>query len=205
MGGREDPERGNDYHFENADLPLEADRDRENFGLIRHRFHCGRSVVNWEEGPVFGLLTFAVMGEERDWPETVVTGFKLIAQVFANALARRQAEQALRESEAKLSVATNAAGAGLWIMEIETGEVWGSEKTRELFHFAPDEKLNYERFLKVIHPEDRERVHQEVRQALESGENLLCDYRIVLPDGSIRWIVARGQSGILDQRENRIV
>ena len=176
-----------------TDLPAEAARDRETFGL-----YGTRSVVvvplSVGRKSVFGLLTFAVMGEERDWPETVVTGFKLIAQVFANALARRQTEQALRESEAKLSVATNAAGAGLWIMEIETGEVWGSEKTRELFHFAPDEKLNYERFLKVIHPEDRERVQQEVRQALESGENLLCDYRIVLPDGSIRWIVARGQS-----------
>ncbi len=178
-----------------ADLPSEADRDRENFVS----YGTASTVIvplSTGEGPVFGLLTFAVMGEERDWPETVVTGFKLIAQVFANALARRQAEQALRESEAKLSVATNAAGAGLWIMEIETGEVWGSEKTRELFHFAPDEKLNYERFLKVIHPEDRERVHQEVRQVLESGENLLCDYRIVLPGGSIRWIVARGQRAL---------
>ena len=176
-----------------ADLPLEADRDRENFVS----YGTASTVIvplSTGEGPVFGLLTFAVMGEERDWPETVVTGFKLIAQVFANALARGQTEHALRESEAKLSVATNAAGAGLWIMEIETGEVWGSEKTRELFHFAPDEKMNYERFFKVIHPEDRDLVRQEVQQALQSGENLLCDYRIVLPDGSIRWIVARGQS-----------
>jgi len=43
------------------------------------------------------------MREERDWPETVVKGLKLIAQVFANALARKQADQALRESEARLS------------------------------------------------------------------------------------------------------
>jgi two-component system sensor kinase FixL len=38
------------------------------------------------------MLTFAVMREERSWPETVVMGFKLIAQVFANALARKRAE-----------------------------------------------------------------------------------------------------------------
>ena len=98
----------------------------------------------------------------------------------------------MRESEARLSMATNAAGAGLWGMEIDTGKVWVSEKTRELFHFAPDQELNYESFFKVIHPEDHERVDQAVQQALQSGENLLIDYRIFLPDGSIRWIGARG-------------
>jgi len=175
-----------------TDLPPEADRDRENF--------CGFGTksgvyvpLSIGEGPVFGLLGFAVMHEERTWPEAVVMGFRLIAQVFANALARKRADQALRESEARLSMATSAAGAGLWIMDPDTGHVWVTPRTRELFLFAPDEELTYESFFKVIHPEDRERVHQAVQQALRSGENLHCDYRIVQPDGAIRWIGARGQ------------
>jgi two-component system, NarL family, sensor kinase len=49
------------------------------------------------EEPVIGVLTFVVMHEERSWQETDVTRFKLIAQVFANALARKQAEMALGE------------------------------------------------------------------------------------------------------------
>ena len=132
------------------------------------------------------------MREERSWPETAVMGFKLIAQVFANALARKQAEQTLRESEARLSLATEAVGAGLWIMDVDTSKVWVSPKSRELFHFAPDEEIHYESYFRVIHPEDRDRVHQDVQRALRSGEDLHCDYRIVLPDGSIRWIMARG-------------
>ena len=175
-----------------TDLPPEAGRDRESSRV----FGTKSDVVvplSVGGGPVFGLLTFAVMREERNWPETVVKGFKLIAQVFANALARKRADAALRESEARLSLATNAAGAGLWIMEPDTGHVWVTPRTRELFHFAPDEELNYESFFKVIHPEDRERVNQAVQQALQSGENLLIDYRIVLPDGRVRWMVARGQ------------
>jgi PAS domain S-box-containing protein len=175
-----------------SDLPPEAGRDRENVVL-----YGPKSVVavplSVGGGPPFGMLTFAVLREERDWPETVVKGFWLIAQVFANALARKRADQALRESEERLSLATHAAGAGLWVMEPETGHVWATPKTRELFHFAPDEELNYESFFKIIHPEDRGPVHQAVQQALQSGENLLIDYRIVLPDGSLRWIVARGQ------------
>ena len=79
-----------------TDLPPEAGRDRENF-----RAYGTKSDVlvplSVGEGPVFGLLTFAVMREERSWPETVVKGFKLIAQVFANALARKRMEEQLRE------------------------------------------------------------------------------------------------------------
>ena len=175
-----------------TDLPAEASRDRESFDL-----YGARSVVvvplSVGGGPVFGLLTFALMREERDWPETVVQQFKLVAQIFANALARKQAEQALREREARLSLATNAAGAGLWIMELDTGAVWVSQKTRELFHFAPDEELNYEGFFTVIHTDDLEQVHQAVQQAIQSGDHFRSEFQIVLPDGSMRWIAACGQ------------
>ena len=203
------PERMNAHHFfpwtsqkvlegetviisKLTDLPPEAGRDLESF-----RAYDTKSTLlvplSVGEGPVFGLLGFAVTREERSWPETAVRGFKLIAQVFANALARKQAEQTLRESEARLSLTTDAVEAGLWIMKVDTGRVWVSPKSRELFQFAPDEEICYESFFRVIHPEDRDRVHQEVQGALQSGENLLSDYRIVLQDGSIRWIVTRGQ------------
>ena len=83
-----------------TDLPPEADRDRENF-----RTYGTKSTVlvplSVGGGPVFGLLAFAVIRAERSWPETTVQGFKLIAQVFANAIARKrtEAEVALTRSE----------------------------------------------------------------------------------------------------------
>ena len=175
-----------------TDLPPEADRDRKNFNA-----YGTKSVVavplSVGEGPVFGVLTFAVLSEERSWSETVVMGFKLIAQVFANALARKKTELALRESEVRLSLAINAAKAGLWILEVDTGKVWASSETRELFHFTPDEDLTYKSFFNVIHPDDHERVIQAVQQTIESGEDLRCDYRIELPDGSVRWKMVRGK------------
>jgi transcriptional regulator with GAF, ATPase, and Fis domain len=79
-----------------TDLPAEADRDRESFIL-----YGTKSVVIVPllvvKGDVIGLLTFTVMREERDWPETVVQQFKLVAQIFANALVRKQMENRLRE------------------------------------------------------------------------------------------------------------
>jgi formate hydrogenlyase transcriptional activator len=79
-----------------SDLPPEAGRDRENYGLygIKSVVVVPLSVGG---GHIFGLLTFSVMREERGWPETVVEGFRLIAQVFANALERKRMEGQLRE------------------------------------------------------------------------------------------------------------
>ena len=45
----------------------------------------------------------------------------------------------------------------------------------------------------MIHPDDHERVIQAVQQTIESGEDLRCDYRIELPDGSVRWKMVRGK------------
>jgi PAS domain S-box-containing protein len=175
-----------------AELPPEAGRDRESLQFYKTKSTVG-VPLSVGEGPVFGLLSFAVMREERDWSETVVTGFRLIAQVVANALARKRADRELRDSEARLSLAADAAGAGLWIFYLDTDDVWVSQTTRELFHFAPDEKVTNNSFFKAIHPDDHDRVRQAVQQALHSGEKLKFDYRIVLPDGSIRWLVAHGQ------------
>jgi formate hydrogenlyase transcriptional activator len=174
------------------DVPPEAARDQEvwrHFG-IKTSLGFPLSVGG---GPLIGVLSFNTMREERTWPEPLVKRLQLVAQIFTNALVRKDADRELRESEARLSLATSAAGAGLWDMEIHTRKVWVSPKTRELFHFALDEELNYESFLEVIHPEDREKVNQAVQQALQPGEKLNVDYRIVLTDGNIRWIAARGQ------------
>ena len=113
--------------------------------------------------------------------------------MFANALARKGADEALRESEARLQLATEAAGVGLWVMEREGGSVWASVRTRELFQFRPDQTLSYKDFVERIHLEDRARVDQAVRQAMQAEQPFLVDYRLALPKEQIRWINSRGR------------
>jgi formate hydrogenlyase transcriptional activator len=79
-----------------SDLPPEADRDRENFLAYQTRSSV-LVPLSVGEGRVLGMLSFAMTREERIWTETTVQGFKLIAQVFANALERRRMEEQLRE------------------------------------------------------------------------------------------------------------
>ena len=182
-----------------TDLPPEAERDRESARVFGAKSDV-LVPLSIGEGPVFGMVTFVVMREERTWSEMVVTVFKLIAQVFANALARKRTEGALVESESKLSMATNAAGTGLWSMELGTGLVWVTPTTRDLFCFAPDEDLTYESFLKVIHPEDREPVHQ----AVQKSTSVRREPPLRLPGRTSRWKHPMGsQSGTTAYHLNR--
>jgi PAS domain S-box-containing protein len=174
------------------ETPPEAARDQEmwrQYG-IKSNLVFPLSVGG---GLLMGALSFHSMREERDWPEQMANQLQLLAQVFANAIARKHADHALRESETRLTLATTAAGAGLWVIDLETEEVWVSEKTRELFHFLADEQLTYDSFFERVHPDDHEGVRRAVQETLQTGKELKCDYRIILPNADIRWIVSSGR------------
>jgi GAF domain-containing protein len=49
-------------------------------------------------GRVFGALSFGTLAAEREWPDVLVQRLQLMADIFANALARQQSEQALRQA-----------------------------------------------------------------------------------------------------------
>ena len=103
---------------------------------------------------------------------------ELVAQIFANALARKRADQELRESEARLSLAADAAGAGLWSLDLATQSFWLTKQTRELFALSADEKVTFKRVLDLIHPEDQEMVRQAVKVPIAArshgGNSPIC-------------------------------
>jgi PAS domain S-box-containing protein len=145
------------------------------------------------DGPVFGVLSFDATEKEREWPPALVNRLQLLAQVFANALARKRSEQALSESEARLRMAAAYANAGLWTLSPTTGQIWSTEKTKELFGVPPTEELDVKKFLNSVHPDDRDAVNGIIENALKSGGTTSVEYRIIQPDGQIRWISSRGR------------
>ncbi len=173
------------------DLPPEADVDRQT--SIEWGIRSCLYIPIVIEEQVAHIIAIDSVMNERVWPDDVTPRLRLLGEIIVTALQRRNAEQALRESEERLSLAASSAGAGLWIMEVDTGHVWVTQKLRELFHFDPDEELSLQRFLAAIHPDDRQRVVELVQQSLEARDRILAEFRILCPDGSIHWIVARGR------------
>ena len=141
----------------------------------------------------FGVIGFCTTTAERSWPEPLQRRLETLAQIFANALARRRADEALRESEERLSLATDAADIGLWELDSKQTCFWVNDKARALFGLTPGNRLDLESFLAMVHPDDRQLVREVIRRTADEEELASCEYRLVLPDGQVRWMLSRGR------------
>jgi len=101
---------------------------------------------------------------------------------------RKQADHALRQSEASLSRAQHLAHLGNWEEDLATGELRWSGEVYNIFQFPPDTPVSTERFYERVHPEDRPAVRGAVQVAALRGVPYSIDHRIVLPDGTVRHV-----------------
>ena len=102
-------------------------------------------------------------------------------------------EQALRESEERMSLAAEAANLGLWEWNASKDELWGTQARRAFLGLPASEKIKLEDALSRVHVDDRDRVRQTLKDAVRTGKNYHFEYRVVLPDGSVRWTDHRGR------------
>jgi len=175
----------------NADAPPEAAVDKkswEAFG-VKSTLVIPLWVGN---DPIFGSLAFDATTQEREWPEGLVQRLQLVAQIFANALARKRTEQALVESELRLRMAAAAAGAGLWTIDPGSGRMWTTDETKAIFGVPSTEEFTLQRFLNLVHVEDRASVESIIEETFQCGEERSIEYRVNRSDGETRWIFSRG-------------
>ncbi len=102
---------------------------------------------------------------------------------------RALAEEALRKAEERLRLTLEAAEAGAWEWDVRTGQsVWSDENYRILGFEPGGVPACYAKWLTAVHPEDRAAAQRKRAQALAAGSELNMEYRVVWPDGCIRWI-----------------
>ena len=141
-----------------------------------------------------GALGFNTLRAARDWPDTLLKRLQLVAQVFANALARRRHELSLRESDQRLALAADSAEAGLWTLDYDSGLFWATERARAIFGYSPGEGVTTDSLKASVHPEDWGVVRGAIERSRSTGEPLDVEYRIAAPGASRpRWISSRGR------------
>jgi PAS domain S-box-containing protein len=117
-----------------------------------------------------------------------------IADTLAGIIMRRQAESALRKSEASLANAQRIAHLGNWDWDITKNTLSWSDEIYHMFGIARQEfGATFEAFLNCVHPEDREFVKKSVYEALPENKPYHIEYRIILPDRSVRFIYEQAE------------
>lgn len=115
----------------------------------------------------------------------------LIAILVTNLVTRRRAERRLRESEERLELAT--ADLGLWEWQVASGNVWGNDHWNRMFGFAEGEAVSFDRVLARIAPADRPGLRAALEKSLAGSSEYRGEFRVGLPDGTRRWLSARGR------------
>jgi two-component system sensor kinase FixL len=115
-------------------------------------------------------------------------GYELSQDVFR---ASRLSKE-LRDSEERMSLAADAANLGMWVWDVARDEIWITDKGRALFGFPPEARVDYAALILRVHPEDRAARAAAIRRALETKGEYAIEYRVLLPDGTLRWIGTRG-------------
>ena len=107
---------------------------------------------------------------------------------------RLNAEKALSESEFRWKFAIEGAGDGLWDWNVAENKVTFSKRWKEMIGYAEHElKDQFEEFENHIHPEDRERVLNEVKNYFKHKTSVyMVEFRFQCKDGSYKWILSRG-------------
>ncbi len=113
---------------------------------------------------------------------------------FFDITEQKRIETAVIESKTRFNQALKAAHAGVWEWNMETdANIWSDEVWPLYGLTRSGEKPSFKRWADTIHPDDQENAIQAVTMAAKKKEELNVEYRVCYPDGSLHWIMARGQ------------
>ncbi|MDQ3301879.1 MAG: PAS domain S-box protein [Actinomycetota bacterium] len=161
--------------------------------LKEKRRHIGQRRYRRKDGSVIVVDTSA----------SVVSfeGRTALCAVSRDVTERIESEEAVRKSEARLAEAQRLAHLGGWEWDIETDEISWSDEVYRIYGLEPQAAVpSFERFMEVVHPDDRDRVRKTIDDALEGSEPYDVEHRVVRPDGEVRVVhrraeVVRGERG----------
>src|SRR5262245_5409724 len=110
-------------------------------------------------------------------------------------------DHALRESEERMRVATEAVNLGIWEWDLSKDEIWATNARRALLGLPASGTITLEDFISRLHPDDRDGVRRTMDDAIHNGEDFDSEYRLILPDGIVRWMSTRGSVHFDDSRK----
>jgi signal transduction histidine kinase len=157
-------------------------RELERWDIPASRLPAGAAVLFDDAG---------LWQDHRGWVLGAL-GFILVQSALIGLLvaARRRA----RETAASLTLAAEAAEIGLWRRPPRSCEFLASERWRKVFGLPDKGRIPQAMVLERLHPDDRGRLLQSIEHAAATGDGFAMEHRVVLDDGSVRWLSTHGRA-----------
>ena len=180
--------------------------------IARGRTLGAISLISAESGRRYGKEDLRLAEDIARRAALAVDNSRLYGEAQREIAEREKVEEALRDSEERLRLAIESTELGTWEYEPVTGKMRLDARAQDLLGLTSDGAADYDAFLAMVHPEDRERTDKVIQRALDpaGGGRYGTEYRIVgLRDGIERWVYATGQAffeGIgQDRRASRFI
>src|SRR2546426_433819 len=148
---------------------------------------CWSTPILAHSGKTLG--SFAMYYREPRSPSPAETdALEMATHLAGIAIERKRTHEQLQRSEAYLAEAQRLSHTGSWAFNAQKSVYWSEENFR-IWGFNPQQGLpDRETVLRRIHPEDRDRVVEYVQKAVREKRDYAVEFRIVLPDGGVRYI-----------------
>lgn len=177
---------------EHARMLFDGKQERNN---IQHRNHTKSGKIIWCEW-------FNSAMKDKDG------NVNTVLSLVQNISERKYAEEQLRETQYFLEKATDVAKLGYWVLELNTPEQkldW-SKGTLTIFELEREEfNGKVETFFNMVHPEDYEMVYNAYQDAIQLLNDYNIDHRIVLNDGSVKWVHQQAEVTISEKGKPAIM
>jgi PAS domain S-box-containing protein len=151
-------------------------------------FDLEKRYIRKDGGIVWVYINVSVVTDEVGNPIHCRSYIRDITQ-------RKRAEQSLRESEERLQLALEGGGMGIWDWDKRHDTFQWSSEYFTIMGLVPFSVTpTYETWTKRVHPDDLPVVIAEMKRAIAERAHYRSEYRVVLPDGSIRWVISHGKA-----------
>ncbi|MCB9853652.1 MAG: CHASE domain-containing protein [Phycisphaerales bacterium] len=143
-----------------------------------------------------------ICGRSKDgalfWVDAIIAPFKdadgrieRFVSISHDITERKRSEESLRRATDRLALAVRAGGVGIWDYDVVNNRLVWDDQMYRLYGISPDQFDGvYEAWCAGVHPEDRQRGDEEIRNALAGTKEFDTEFRVVWPDGTIRNIRA---------------
>jgi signal transduction histidine kinase len=171
-----------------APVPIVDWRELRRWGMDEALLPAG-TIVRFREPTFWQEYRYHVMAVAA----LILLETALVAGLLLQRRLRRRVEEQLRQNQRTMQLAANAAQLVMWNWDIERDDIWLSDGHHQVAGSVGPGYRTLQKFLSVIHPEDRDAVRHAVERAIAGDGNYESEYRVVGGDGVTRWYAGRGR------------